>query len=72
MDIAERLNEFLKEREFCGKCGSKNYEVDYTGSGKYYLNSENLICKNCDHKHKFDDRINLSELRKLKIKNIIE
>ena len=63
MEIGEKLEEFLKSREYCGECGSKNFEVDYTGGGKYFLNSEKIICKDCKSKHTFDERMSLDDWR---------
>lgn len=63
MEIGEKLEEFLKSREYCGECGSKNFEVDFNDKGKYYLNSEKLICKDCKNKHTYDERMSLDDWR---------
>ena len=71
MDIGEKFEEFSRKREFCSKCGSRNYEIDYTISKTYYLNNQSLICNNCKTKHTYDQRVSLNDWRSRIIDKLI-
>ncbi len=72
MSIAEKFEEFSRRREFCSRCGSRNYEIDYSKGKTYYLNTQRLICNSCKIEHTYDQRISLNKWRSTMIEKIIE